>query len=417
MLQIPDYAKKYKGQEVQDLPDPEIFLMPLNGYKSLLTPVVQEGEQVRQYQLIAKSGQQFGTYLHAPVSGTIGALKSINESQYLTLHNDFKYIEQKLSPSVPEKWSKQELLNAIKELGIVGCGGARFPSHIKFNTGDNPVDFLVVNGIECEPFFSADYALIKYHADELAQGIKVVKQIVSPKKIVVAIKRKNKELKEILEAAFLQHKLQAGVRLLPNHYPQGEEFQLIGTITGHKLSKGCIPSDFGVVVSNVATFRAIAKAIFEGKPNVERITTLYNEEQKTGANFLFKIGTPIAHIVEHSKFIPQEWKKKRLRLGGAMMGKNAGQQLVIHQGTGGLIYLVPQIVSQTNCINCGYCTQVCPQYLMPMTVIPGFSGQKNNLINRYNMLSCIECAACEYSCPSKIPLLKYIRQAKSILKQ
>ena len=331
--------------------------------------------------------------------------------------NDFQNTEETLTKrklSDLRLIKKEEILKIIREAGIVGLGGAQFPTHAKYDIKFKKVETFIINGAECEPYLTSDYSVMKNFTKEIFQGLKVIQKLLNPKEIVIGIEEENKELIEIFEKIQKEEKFEIKVKLLPAIYPQGSELQLVNTITGKKLKKGELPLEKGVIVSNISTVKAIYDAFFEGKPLIERIITISGEEAKNIGNYKLKFGTPVYHIVKELKITNED----KIIFGGPMMGTEVFDSRVpTVKGTSGILFLDVEKIERKNCISCGYCVETCPMNLMPFEFADYYKNGKYEKMATANIQNCIECGACEFVCPSRVPLMESIKTGKLILSE
>lgn len=415
MLLIPSLKKKTKQIEIAVLPDPPLLYMPLGSYQGEMRVLVKDGDPVHMYQVLAESTGFLASKLHAPLSGSVVGLTEISGERFLMIKNDFCYREQQRSIPDIQNFARADFLQVLREAGVEGSGGARFPTHVKFKDEDVSINTFIINGAECEPYLSADYVLMKHMSDKLMSVLEVVQRVVAPKEIVFAIEQQNKELGDLLREASSTYKLPVSVKILPNTYPQGGELQLIKAVTGLEISKGSIPAQYGLMVSNVGTLSAMYTALFEGKPYTERVITVSGNLSKTLGNYRVKIGTPVGHILKETD---NAWDAERqtVIMGGAMMGKEAVSPLSpIHKGVGGLLILPNPDSKAMNCISCGYCVDVCPQRLMPLEFVRHNQEGDIAQLKSYHLDDCILCGACAYVCPSDVPLMHHIKSGKAKL--
>ncbi|MAX82257.1 MAG: electron transport complex subunit RsxC [Crocinitomicaceae bacterium] len=405
-MKIPSLKSVTKKLPITELESTDVFYIPLQAYFGTMKPLVAVGQKVQQYLPLAEGKD--GSRIHAPVSGEILELNYlINENPHLVLQNDFTnttYIDQELE-------SATELTDKIRLAGISGSGGAGFPTHIKYKT--NAIDTLIVNGVECEPYLTADYALMYDEAGEILKAAQASAQYFGAKNIVIGLEKQNKELVKIFES---HSELMHGVsfKLLPNTYPQGGELQLIKAVIGKEIPKGSIPADEGVVVSNVATLLAVYKALELNQPNIDRVVTVSGEAAKHYGNFRVKIGTPIEYVLKKAGV---NAANVDVVLGGPMMGKIVTDlKQPISKTSGGLLSFKKSAVKENNCIQCSYCADACPQHLMPMQFASAKFDHDTQKFIQFNVLDCIECGACQYICPSNVPLMQSISEGKSLLK-
>ena len=415
-----------KKMKLSVMDDPEIFYIPLAQHIGQISKeTVKKGDYVKQYEKIGEIQGNVSAAVHSPISGIVediieNPVANGNVVKTLKIRNDFKYDSIKLEKKEMEKldkYTKEEILSAIKDSGIVGEGGAQFPTHVKYNIGNKKVDTFILNGSECEPYLTADYTVMNEWTEEFFDGIKIVEKLLNPKEIVIGIEEENEELFEkFSETAKRKNMTNIKTQILPSAYPQGSELQLIKAVTGKEIRKGTLPIDAGVIVSNVGTVKSVYDAFIEGKPLIERIVTVSGEKTEKRENFLLKIGTPLSHILE--KINPE--KEAKIIFGGPMMGEEVKDMNVpVIKGTSGILFLSSAInnVERNNCISCGYCVDVCPMGLMPMKFEEMYRKGKYRKLVKLNLDMCIECGACEYSCPSRVPLIKSIKEGKNELRK
>ncbi len=415
MLLIPSLKHITKHIPIATLADPIDLYIPLAAYNSQMTPCVSIGERVQKYQLLAESTGIFASKIHAPVSGTIVAFFQLNGKAMIHLQNDFLALEYPISPPSIEDISQSEFIDLLRDAGIQGAGGSQFPTQLKYSIENHKIHTLIFNGAECEPYLSADISLLRAHCMELLQMAKFLQKLIQVPRLVLAIERQHQQLKKLIQEGAETLTLQIDIKILPDAYPQGGELQLIKSVTGNTLKKGSIPANYGILVSNIGTLWAMYKAVFEGKPNIERVVTVSGNSCSNLGNYLVKIGTPVLHILRETQ---NSWDLDRqmIILGGAMMGKAVASPLVpIHKGSGGLLVMEKQNIDRNNCIKCGLCVDVCPQKLMPLELVRFNLAHKLEELKNEHLNDCIECGACAYVCPSDVPLMENIFDGKAKL--
>ncbi|MBB1149339.1 RnfABCDGE type electron transport complex subunit C [Myroides sp. NP-2] len=413
MVLIPSFKKKTRGSAIAPIADAALFYLPLQAYRHVMHPLVQQGEYVRKYQPIAKSTGSFATQLHAPVSGVVEAFTEIDGQAVLLLRNDFKDAEVPLQPVEHKSLTLEGFCDILLQAGIVGAGGSQFPTHLKYRVAQGSIDTLLLNGAECEPYLSSDFSLMQEKIEELLQAVSVIQTVLGVKRVIWAIEKQNRVLKKGIHQAAAKANMNVEVKLLPNNYPQGGELQLIRSATQKEIHKGSVPANHGIIVNNVGTIWAIYQALFEGKPAIERVVTLSGVKGTLGGNYVVKVGTPMEHLIQATA---NTWNSNThwAIVGGAMMGKHAQSGLTpLHKGVGGVLLLKKQPQNQQNCIKCGWCIEVCPQRLMPLEFVRHNERNAVDDLLNLNLLDCIECGACAYSCPSDIPLMKHIFDGKT----
>jgi electron transport complex protein RnfC len=415
--------RKTKQQSIQHIPDASVLYLPLSQHIGLpATPTVSVGDRVLKYQLIAKASGTISANIHAPVSGIIRSivkhpLADGREVDTVILENDFK--EETIQQSIVDyrNLSGEALLACIQQSGIVGEGGAQFPTHVKYNVQGQKINTFIINGTECEPYLTADYALMRERTQAIFEGITIVNKLIQANEIVLSIEKQNKDLLAVFQP-FLAKAEYRNVRVLvlPNKYPQGGELQLIQSVTGKELPRAALPRDIGVVVSNVGTVYAVYEAVVNQKPLTERIITLSGEKSINYGNFNVKIGTPLADILQ-TQAMNTLADDTILVLGGPMMGKSTDDlSIPITKGSSGVLFFKKKNIERSNCIACGYCVDVCPMKLMPLEFAEKYRLGKIMALEKYSINTCIECAACEYICPSNVPLMESIKEGKQKLK-
>lgn len=406
---------------ITNFPDPKevvIFLSQHTG--SPAEVLVKVGDEVKFGQKIAKSTGLISSSVHSSVSGRVVSLKKkihpsiLKPLPAVIIESDgLNKVDSSVKPIADwETMPKESLLEILQDKGIVGLGGAMFPSHVKF-CSPKPIDTLLINGCECEPCLNADNRVMLEHYEQIGRGIDVVKKLLAVENVIIGVED-NK-----LEAIENMKKLpNVKVESLTAKYPQGAEKMLIKKVLNREVPTGGLPLDVGVVVSNVSTIFAIYQAIFEGLPLVQRVITVSGDDILRKGNFLVKIGAPLKDVVDFcfgsgKKRIFEEYD---IKMGGPMMGvKQEDIDTSVIKGTSGFTFLkkcAVQPSEDNKCIKCGRCVDVCPMELEPLYY--AYYGQKKmwKEMVKYDISDCIECGACEYICSSKIALLSLIKKAK-----
>lgn len=412
MLLIPSLKKKTRHLAIKTLTEPSDLYIPLEGYKGAMELLFTIGDSVRKYEVIAQSEGVFASKIHAAFSGVIKGIVTLDGRKMVHVENDFQNTTVLLAPLEREGLTPVRFMKFLLDYGIQGAGGSQFPTQLKYQLQDKKVETLIFNGVECEPYLSADYALMNERSKELLEAAQLVAKVLEVKQLVFAIERQHVSLRKVLLKSARDLGLSISVKLVSNQYPQGGELQLIQAVTKKEIRKGSLPKDYGVLVTNIGTLWAIYNAAFEGKPYVERILTVSGNSGQLLGNYQVKIGTPVHHIIQETN---NRWEpfSQTLVLGGAMMGKAVeSTKTPIHKGAGGLLILKKTKLTETNCIKCGLCVDVCPQRLMPLEFVRHASTNTIAELENYNLQDCIECGACAYVCPSDVPLMESIFQGK-----
>ena len=421
-MHIFSMKSKTKKMKIRPIADASLYYMPLHQYiGQAATPIVEIGSEVKKYQLIGQGDSELAANVHSPVSGTVQNIIEYPLADgtlvpMIIIQNDYKETEIDYPSIDYELLTSEQIVQIIKECGIVGEGGAQFPTALKYKLEGKKINTFIVNGTECEPYLTADYALMQYHTGALFEGLRIINKVLKADEIVISIEEQNKELQKTF-APFLLKEEYKNIRVvvLPNEYPQGGELQLIKSVTGIELARNIRPRDAGIIVNNVGTIHAIYRAVAKRRPLISRIITISGEGSKNYGNYEVKIGTPVSHIMETLGLSDID---KIMVLGGPMMGKHITHTATpITKGSSAILLFKEEKVKRSNCISCGYCVDVCPMNLMPMKFEEIYRKGKYFNLEKYSISSCIECAACEYICPSNVPLIESIKEGKLKLKQ
>ena len=385
---------------------------------------VNVGDYVYKGQALSNATTPYAVPVHAPTSGHIVAIAphvvahpSGLTEMCVSIKPDDKDTWGELSPLADyTAVDKNTIVDAICQAGISGMGGAGFPTHIKTATS-KPVEFLVLNGVECEPYITADDRLMREHAWQIRQGLDILAHIIEPKAIVIAIEDNKPEAIQALNIA-CQDKDAYRVVPIETKYPAGGEKQLIQVITGREVPRNGLPADIGVMMFNVGTCFAIADAILHGKPLIERIVTVTGDAVAKPANFRALLGTPVKHLLEEASYQAKKQTSPKVIMGGPMMGfALADATIPVVKTTNCLLVPSKKELVDDNaerpCIRCSACADACPVSLLPQQMFWHAKAKEYDKAEDYDLFDCIECGACAYVCPSEIPLVHYYRQAKS----
>ena len=422
----PDDRKALSNTSVIQKPSmPELLVVPLrqhNGSDGICC--VDVGDTVLKGQVLSQSSSPFSVPVHAPTSGEVVAIAphvvahpSGLTEMCVSIRPDGKDTWCELSPTTNySNVDKSQLIDAICQAGISGMGGAGFPTHIKTSTS-KPVEFLILNGIECEPYITSDDRLMREHAWQIRQGLDILAHLIGPKAIIVAVEDNKPEAFEALNIA-CQDKKDYRVVSVETKYPAGGEKQLIQVITGREVPRNGLPADIGVMMFNVGTCYAIADAILHGKPLIERIVTVTGEAVESPSNFRALIGTPVSHLLSEAKYNSKKQKAPKVVMGGPMMGFTLSDATIpVVKTTNCLLVPAKKELVDDNaerpCIRCSACADACPASLLPQQMFWHAKAKEYDKAEEYDLFDCIECGACAYVCPSEIPLVHYYRQAKA----
>lgn len=390
-------------------------------------PTVNVGDYVKVGQVIAEPAGFISAYVHSPVSGTV---KSIGPRKDLAGNNvthieitvqDDEWAEgidlsKDLITDIP--FTREEILDKIKACGVVGLGGATFPTHVKLNPAPGKVaECLIINCAECEPFLTSDYRIMLERTKEIIVGVAIMQKALNGCRCVIGIEENKPEAIDAMSSAVAQLGYQdIEVKVLKKKYPQGGEKQLIDAVMRRQVKSGCLPIDAGAVVQNVATALAVYEAVQKNKPLITNTLTVTGDSIPSNRqhNYLFRIGTPLSFIVEYSGGVPQTTAK--IISGGPMMGKAvANLDAATVKGSSSVLYLSQKATLRDEpgqCIRCGRCADACPMGLEPFLLLRLCKAADMAQLEENAVQDCIECGCCMYSCPSNLPLLDYIRQGK-----
>ncbi|ENM5833631.1 electron transport complex subunit RsxC [Vibrio metoecus] len=385
--------------------------------------LVKVGDRVLKGQPLTQYTSTFMLPIHAPTSGVISAI----EPRTVAHPSGLSELCIVLTPDQQEEWfelqpqpdyqqlSPETLLELIRQAGISGMGGAGFPTAKKLQSGLSRTEILIINAAECEPYITADDVLMRQYAQEIIQGIEIVEHILKPKLTIIGIEDNKPEAVAALQQA-AQDKPMV-IRVIPTKYPSGGEKQLIKILTNLEVPKGGIPADIGLMVQNVGSLQAIARAILHGEPLIRRVVTLTGDCFRKPRNVWALLGTPVQALLNEFGYKVDK-KLPRLIMGGPMMGFTLPHAQVPITKTANCI-LAPTRNELTNsdhemaCIRCGQCADACPVSLLPQQLQWHAKAQEFDKCEELNLKDCIECGACAYVCPSDIPLVQYYRQAKA----
>jgi len=391
------------------------------------TPIVKVGDTVLKGQKIARAEGHVSVYLHAPSSGVVTAIDdqaiphpSGLSALCITIETDGedRWIDVQETPDFT-RLSEHDIRHKIREAGIVGLGGAGFPSFIKLNPGvHHHVETLIINGVECEPYITCDDMIMRERADGILDGIEIMRYALRVQNCVIVIEDNKPEAISAMELALKrrQAKFQnTTIVVIPTRYPTGSEKQLIQVVTGKQVPSHGLPIDIGIVCHNVGTSYAIGRAIIHGEPLISRIVTVTGTDVKHAGNFETLLGTPMHELLSFCE--THREINEPFILGGPMMGYNlSGDHLPVTKTANCILVGVDNAAPKREplpCIRCGECAAACPVSLLPQQLYWYSRSKDLEKTREYNLFDCIECGCCSYVCPSEIPLVHYFRFAKT----
>ena len=419
----PKENKHYaQDQQIQVFPEPELLVVPMQQHIGApCQPLVKKGDYVTMGQKIGDN-QGLCVPVHAPVSGVVKAVETRPHTSgtlmmAVVIQNDFQdTLCPQIQPRTQEQADQltaQELMEIIREAGIVGMGGATFPTHVKLSSGLDKVDTIIVNVSECEPYIVADDRLCREYPQQVISGLRIIMKILKLDTAHIAIENNKPQAVKALRSALDGDK---GIVLdiLPAKYPQGAEKQLIYAVTGRQVPSGGLPAAVGCAVFNSATCKAIHEAVYEGMPLIRRIVTVSGDIVMEPKNLIVPIGTSFNELLEA---VGSKENPYKVLSGGPMMGVAQYDLAVpVIKGTNAVTILGEQnrfgSSASARCIRCGKCIDVCPMHLMPVLMYKAmFTGDAEEM-KAVDMLDCIECGCCTYNCPAGVPLVLGFRAGK-----
>jgi len=421
----PAENKISSGSSILDLPVPGLVTVHLSQHLGVpAQPVVDKGDSVRTGQLIAKSAGFVSANIHSPVSGTVQKIEPVPDitgypkmAIVIEVRGDewIETIDRTDTIVRPDKLSREEIIARISEMGVVGMGGATFPSHVKVSVPKGKkAEILIINGVECEPYLTSDHRLMLEKGEEILIGAGFLMRALPVDQAVIGIEKNKPDAIEHLRKLSSGY---PGIRVEPLKvkYPQGGEKQLIKAITGREVPSGGLPIDVGAVVHNIGTAFAVYEAIAKNKPLFERVVTVTGKSLAKNANFKVRIGTPVSSLIEAAGGLPDDTGK--VISGGPMMGRALpGLNAPVTKGTSGIVVMkANESVRKTvmNCIRCARCASACPMGLEPYFLMSLGDARRWEEMETARALDCMECGSCSFTCPSNRPLLDYIRIGKT----
>ena len=408
-------------------PIPTQVVIPLQQHiGKLCEPLVKPGDTVKLGQKIG-DGPGLCVPVHASVSGRVLAVEPRRHPGggtvlSVVIENDYQdTMDQTLSPHrSADELSPEEILSIVREAGIVGMGGASFPTNVKGASSVGKVDTIIANACECEPYITADDMLLRTYPQQVLEGMKLMCRVLQPKRAVLAVEDNKKDAVSTLTHLIRERpELEVEVKILPTRYPQGAEKQLIQAVTGREVPPGGLPSAVGCAVFNASTFASVYKAVMLGQPLTHRIVTVTGEGVKQPRNYIARIGTPFSELIEAAGGLTEDaWK---VISGGPMMGiAQADLEAPVIKATNAVLCLSQKQNDEREhhtCIRCGKCLTVCPMRLQPLYFYRYERSGDIAALDRLHIMDCIQCGCCAYTCPGKLPLVDRIKAGKQAVKE
>lgn len=416
----PEYKEWSAEKPIESMPPPEkVFVPLLQHFGAPAEPLVSKGDDVYLGQKIGEAKILFSASVHSSVSGKVLAVDNYphpasSSVLTVTIANDG---EDRLWPEIKESenpfsLSRQDILKRVKEAGIVGLGGAAFPTAVKLNPPqDKPIDTIIINGCECEPVLTADYRLMLEYPEDILQGAEAIRLVTGAERIIIGIENNKMKAFDTLKAR-LRNKT-TKISLLKTKYPQGAEKNLIQALLDREVPRGGLPFDVGVVVQNVGTAKAVWDAVRRGRPLYQRVITVSGPGIKEPKNVMVRIGTPFKDIITFCGGLNED--VDTLVMGGPLMGiAQTSLEVPLIKGTSGIVaWSSPPVAREHECVRCARCIEHCPMRLLPTRLMKYVKYDNLEQAEKWGILDCVECGCCQYSCPAKIPLVHWIRVGKN----
>ena len=421
----PDDKKRLsKDKAIEVLPMPSELVVSMSQHLGApAVPAKKKGDEVRRGEVIGTAASYVSADVHSPVDGTVVDIRRVRvaagavadaivikpaEVQETSFAEEFDWQSQ----------SPEDLLKTVRSMGIVGMGGATFPTDVKLNVPmGKKVDALIINGVECEPYLTSDYRLMMERADGLLEGAMAAARIASPERIYIGIEANKPDAADHIEARIREHGYPIEVIRLRVRYPQGDEKQLIQAVLGREVPSGKLPLDVGAIVMNASTAYAVYEAVRFHKPLIERICTVSGESVNEPKNVLAPIGTKFSDLIAFCG--GERPDLVSIVAGGPMMGfAIADPDTPMVKGSGGLL-LLPRMYEEASfpCVLCGKCVQHCPMGLQPNLMFRNIKYGNYQVAVDLGLLDCKECGCCAYTCPSQLPLVQGFKLGKKMARR
>lgn len=422
----PEYKQQTEHTPIQRMPIPPRVVLPLQQHiGAMCEALVNVGDEVQEGQKIGEAKSFIAAPIHASISGKVVAIEThVHPAMAKPVRS---IVIEAANPPETASWDKiedwsglsqKDVLDRIQAAGIVGMGGAAFPTHVKLSPPkQSRVSAVILNGVECEPYLTSDHRLMVERPLDVIEGLKIILHALDVKQGYIAIEQNKPDAIELMQKHAAAANWQgAAVEVVPLKvkYPQGAEKQLIKTVLGKEVPSGGLPFDVEVVVQNVGTAFAIYEAVVKNKPLIERIVTVTGNGVKNAQNLLVRLGTPFSTLIDYAGGMTVQGGSLKVIMGGPMMGlAQYSLDVPVIKGTSGLLVLAQETQKKMlPCVKCGACVRICPMNLMPNRLAE-FSERDNFAeCGAYNVRDCIECGSCTYICPSARPIVHLVKYAK-----
>ena len=424
------HVEEYKNTRrcrIEALPPPDVVSIPLSQHIGVpASALVKKGDTVTIGQKLGEVGEGLGCPVHSSISGTVtDIVKKTSQNgisvEYVVIKNDYRGtvcptlrpISKKLTEVTPE-----EVIETVREAGIVGMGGAAFPTYEKLRSALGKVDKVIVNCAECEPFITANHRLLLEQPTHVINGVKILLRALGVRTAYIAVEDNKQDAIDKLEELTAESKL-ISVKTLKTKYPQGDERQLVYALTGMEIPNGKLPADVGCVIFNAETCAAVYRAFATGMPLVSRIVTVDGDCVKHPRNILVPIGTRVPELISFCGGLVRQ--PTRMINGGPMMGSAQWDpEMSVTKSTSAVLLFSESFgkknVQTQSCIRCGKCIRNCPMRLMPMYIAQFSRIHDLERAEEYGAMSCVECGSCSYNCPGGVEIVQHIRVAKAAIR-
>ncbi|ACL70184.1 electron transport complex subunit RsxC [Halothermothrix orenii] len=420
----PEYNKELtRDKPLKKAARPGKVVIPLQQHIGApCDPLVKKGDQVKLGQKIGDTDAFVSAPVHASVSGTVKDITDVltpsgKKSRAVVIEADEEdVLDESIKPRGElSDLTPEDIKNIIREAGIVGLGGATFPTHVKLNVPEGKeIDHVILNGAECEPYLTVDHRIMVERSEDVVFGLRALMKAAGVENGLIGIEDNKPDAIQAMKKV-VENEPGIEVKVLETKYPQGGEKMLIKALLDREVPVGGLPLDVGVIVNNVSTAVAVTDAIKKGMPLIERPVTITGRGVKNPLNLVFRVGTPIEDLIEQAGGMVSPGGK--VIVGGPMMGISQPHTgIPSNKGTSGLLILPPEEIEDFNprpCIKCARCVDSCPMMLMPIQLSNFAKHEMYDELEKYNVLNCIECGTCSYVCPARRPLVEYIRLGKA----
>lgn len=424
----PEHKDETNSLPIRQFPFAPVIIIPLGQHIGAPSEiVVREGQEVHRGELLAKAGGYVSVPMHAPASGTIRKIANVptisgkmSTGIYLEPFPSSTQEVLEGTPIDPDTATPEEILQGIQDAGIVGLGGAAFPTHVKLKVPEGKkCKTLMINGVECEPYLTTDHRVMLEQESDIFSGIKYLLKATGAEKAIIGIEANKQDAADHL-TRHIPEGMPVTIAVLPVKYPQGAEKMLITSLLQKEVPSGAFPIEVGVVVVNIATTAEIGRLLPHGRGIQERVITITGPGVKKKGNYRIPVGTPLRFVLEH---VGVDQEISEVYMGGPMMGTAVSNlDISIVKGTSGILVFTAKDVKRSPkiypCIKCGACLDACPILLNPskLGILAKFEAF-DEMASEHHLMDCFECGSCTYVCPSHIPLVQYFRLAKRVVRK